>query len=127
MIAPPDFETYLARAGATAAAAPRSKGGSSSNGAAAWPPSLFVHMPRDKGMATKVADCLAALRRRGIPAGEVRVPPRPVTPLYFSFLSPRVVSAHLSVELHARLQRDGLLLPDRGAGSSSGLLAGGRG
>ena len=50
----------------------------------AYPPTLFVHMPRDGRTAGLVAAALDALAKAGAPAAEIRVDPRPVTAAWLS-------------------------------------------
>jgi dienelactone hydrolase len=44
-----------------------------------WPPTLFVHMPRDADTAAGVRDAIDALHHVGATAAEVRCLPRPLT------------------------------------------------
>ncbi|EFJ51724.1 hypothetical protein VOLCADRAFT_103362 [Volvox carteri f. nagariensis] len=52
------------------------------NQSAAWPPTLFVHMPRDAALAELVARNLEELREGGVRTREIQVRPQPLTPLY---------------------------------------------
>jgi hypothetical protein len=75
---------------------------------ATFPPSRWVHMPRDAAMASFVASALTALQSAEQTAEEARVAPQRVTP---DFLALRVASidANASAAVAAALQAAGLL------------------
>ncbi len=95
---PPDMLTAPLPDGAGA--------GASSN--AAYPPSLWVHMPRDGRIASVVRADVDALRQAGAVAEEIRIEPQAVTP---TFLSDRVrgVSPDASAAAREALRAAGLL------------------
>ncbi|KAG2425049.1 hypothetical protein HYH02_015098 [Chlamydomonas schloesseri] len=74
--------TSSAAATSTAATARGPGPPSSPASHSAWPPTLFVHMPRDTWLGGAVAADVAELRGQGVPVHEVRVLPQPLTPLY---------------------------------------------
>ncbi|KAG2499116.1 hypothetical protein HYH03_002700 [Edaphochlamys debaryana] len=49
-----------------------------------YPPTVFVHMPRDTTTAQVVAKDIDAFRKEGVVVREVRVHPQPLTPLYLA-------------------------------------------
>lgn len=49
-----------------------------------YPPTLFVHMPRDKMTARAVKESIAVLNKHKIPVKEIQVHPSPLTPSYLS-------------------------------------------
>lgn len=73
-----------------------------------YPPSLWVHMPRDAHTAEKVAADVAALRSQGSVAEELEVQPQALTPL---FLASRIrgVSPNSSMAAVQALQDADLL------------------
>jgi hypothetical protein len=75
---------------------------------ASFPPSRWVHMPRDAAMASFVASALTALQSAEQTAEEARVAPQRVTP---DFLASRVpsIDANASAAVAAALQAAGLL------------------
>ncbi|PSC67478.1 aci-reductone dioxygenase [Micractinium conductrix] len=82
-----------------------------------YPPTLFVHMAeREPGWADQIAEALQHCRREGIPADEVEVPPRPVTPRFLQrllLLSAAAAEAAVAALGSAGLlDQDGLLLED---------------
>jgi len=72
-----------------------------------YPPSLWVHMVRDKRMADGVAASLSALQLGGWTTAEVRIEPQPLLP---GTLQERMgVDGETSVRVHAALVSAGLL------------------
>ncbi|CAM6091345.1 unnamed protein product [Calypogeia fissa] len=55
-----------------------------------YPPTLFVHCPRDSKTAEAILIIMDNLRRQGIPADEVPWNPHPITPTWLSQLIPGV-------------------------------------
>ena len=49
-----------------------------------YPPTLFVHMPRDQMTAQAVSDSMVVLNKHKIPTKEIRVDPSPLTTQYLS-------------------------------------------
>eukprot|EP00897_Mesotaenium_endlicherianum_P009758 jgi/Mesen1/8810/ME000053S08216 len=78
---------------------------------ARFPPTLFVHMPRDKKMARRVARSVALLRARGVHAAELPCEALPVTPLFFA---ERIlgVNTTASEKIFGALKLEGLLSAD---------------
>mmetsp|Transcript_34601 Transcript_34601/g.75629 ORF Transcript_34601/g.75629 Transcript_34601/m.75629 type:complete len:583 (-) Transcript_34601:169-1917(-) len=64
-----------------------------------FPPTLFVHMPRDEHTARAVERSVDVLRRYGVVAGEVRVKPRHVHPYLLCNRTAGLVPAHLSARI----------------------------
>ncbi|GLC39963.1 hypothetical protein PLESTB_001632400 [Pleodorina starrii] len=54
------------------------------NQSAPWPPTMFVHMPRDQNLAQLVEANLEELGEGGVRTHEIRVRPQPLTPLYLA-------------------------------------------
>lgn len=54
------------------------------SGGASYPPTVFIHMPRDEDNAAQIVANIAALRDQGVPVAELRVAPRPVTPEFLT-------------------------------------------
>jgi hypothetical protein len=50
---------------------------------APFPPTLFIHMPRDKRTGAGVRRCLRHLNETGVRAAELRAPPIPIHPSFF--------------------------------------------
>ena len=66
---------------------------------AKYPPSLFVHMPKDKGTAMGVQKAVEELRHLQVSASELSCREEPITEHYFSDRIPRM-SKKISEELH---------------------------
>ncbi|KXZ45587.1 hypothetical protein GPECTOR_53g80 [Gonium pectorale] len=60
------------------------QGMGASTGGAPWPPTMFVHMPRDRHLAALVALDLQEMKDAGVPTAEIKVMPQPLTPLYLA-------------------------------------------
>lgn len=87
-------------------------------GGGAYPPTAFVHMPRDADTAARVAEAVGALSEAGTPVAEVQIKPRAVTPEFLAGRSAalrkrggaaRVVRALLKGDMldgHGYQQRD---------------------
>eukprot|EP00191_Tetraselmis_sp_GSL018_P020722 CAMPEP_0177593740 /NCGR_PEP_ID=MMETSP0419_2-20121207/9349_1 /TAXON_ID=582737 /ORGANISM="Tetraselmis sp., Strain GSL018" /LENGTH=379 /DNA_ID=CAMNT_0019084883 /DNA_START=75 /DNA_END=1214 /DNA_ORIENTATION=- len=73
-----------------------------------YPPTLFVHMPRDSRTAARVKHGLSVLHKEKVPAKELRVMPKPLTP---SFLSERITSMpkDTSAAIYAVLREAGTI------------------
>ncbi|KAL6754892.1 hypothetical protein V8C86DRAFT_3138312 [Haematococcus lacustris] len=108
----------------------RGRGGSSSQGAGAggeggrqavFPPTMFVHMPRDVDTAQLVVQDMALLQQQlcvggawlalaqGVAVHEVRVAPQPLTPWRLHQEAPDEISRQLAQRLFTLFQRKGLL------------------
>jgi predicted esterase len=48
-----------------------------------YPPTLFVHMPRDEMTARAVSECRSVLTNHNIPTKEIQIKPSPLTPSFF--------------------------------------------
>lgn len=73
-----------------------------------FPPVLFVHMAqRDPGFAAQVWEALEYCRQQGIPAGEIRVAPRPLTPAFLR--RTQLVDAGEAAAVLAALREIGLI------------------
>lgn len=55
-----------------------------------YPPTAFVHMPRDEINLAVIANNIAALRKAGTPVLEVQIHPRPVTVEFLTARSPLI-------------------------------------
>lgn len=77
-------------------------------GFGSFPPSQWVHMPRDEPMLKYVEAALGGLKAAGLETEEVRVEPRRLTP---DFLAERVegLPAEVSAAVHGALLQAGLL------------------
>jgi hypothetical protein len=73
-----------------------------------FPPTAFVHMPRDPNNLAVIVDDIAALRAAGTPVLDVRILPRPVTAAFLAERSP-LLRPRLAAAAVAALQRDGLV------------------
>eukprot|EP00887_Chlorella_sp_A99_P002410 scaffold10.g2410.t1 len=87
-------------------------------------PVLFIHMPRDTGMAQKVEENMGTLSRLRVNNAQIQVEPRPISETYFATRSP-LISERLSAALHAALAErglldgEGMLTQDPGAANST--------
>ncbi len=73
-----------------------------------FPPTVFIHMPRDEDNAAAVRADVAALRAARVPALEIEVRPRPVTPAWLADRSP-LISLEVATVIVGALRADGLL------------------
>lgn len=82
------------------------------------PPTVFMHMPRDTRIAPVVADDVAVLESRGIPAMEVKVGPQAVTPEFLYEHSQGRIGYEMAVGIVGALRNgkfineEGMLLED---------------
>lgn len=72
------------------------------------PPALYIHMPRDTNMASKVKSNMDALKAANVAVAQIRVDRRSIGSAYFSDLSP-IISPRLSAELKRKMRAMGLL------------------
>ena len=77
-----------------------------------YPPTAFVHMPRDGDTATKVQENLAALRAQGTPAEAIEILPRPVTADWLMSQSPETFSREVAESIIDALQLNGIIHAD---------------
>lgn len=73
-----------------------------------YPPTLFVHMPKDRRRMSLIAEAIKLLKRKGIDVAEVRCPEFPLTP---TFLSDRIpgLDEKTSRKIHVVLKERGIL------------------
>ncbi|GLI63475.1 hypothetical protein VaNZ11_006449 [Volvox africanus] len=76
---------------------------------APWPPTLFVHMPRDANLAQLVAENIQELQDGGVRTREILVQPQPLTPLYLTQRCAPEVDEQTSRELYDTLKAAGYL------------------
>mmetsp|Transcript_11849 Transcript_11849/g.22613 ORF Transcript_11849/g.22613 Transcript_11849/m.22613 type:complete len:397 (-) Transcript_11849:144-1334(-) len=76
-----------------------------------YPPTIFIHMPRDSYTALVVEENVRHLRRMGIPAVALEARPVPVSPNFFSDRIPWVSPAALRIAVEA-LRREKFLDPE---------------
>lgn len=84
-----------------------------------YPPTVFVHMPRDGRTAAGLARDMEALRGAGVAVAEIRIQPRPVTPEFLE--RSRQISAGMAAGVVQALRKAGLLARE-GGGAKEGLL-----
>lgn len=63
-----------------------------------YPPTLFVHMPKDEARKHKIDKYLRVLKQKGIAVGEIKCTEFPITPSYLADRIPGIDSA-MSMEL----------------------------
>lgn len=73
-----------------------------------YPPTLFVHMPRDVATAVKVAAGLVYLQSQGVPAEAIEVLPHPITVEWLTSQAPDI-SSDLAAAILNELESKGLL------------------
>ena len=76
-----------------------------------YPPTLFVHMPRDKHTQAAVQADMQALRAAGVHAAEIEVTPRPVTVDFLSSRAPQI-SRDMAAAIVKVLREGGILGAD---------------
>ncbi|CAM6094393.1 unnamed protein product [Calypogeia fissa] len=75
-----------------------------------YPPTLFVHMPRDKGLAERISEARDLLSEKGVHNDELLCSPLEITDHFFSERIPDV-SRELSEKIVASLHQYGILVP----------------
>ncbi|GAB4820595.1 hypothetical protein N2152v2_007641 [Parachlorella kessleri] len=73
-----------------------------------YPPTLFVHMPRDRHTKVAVEVDIQALRAAGVRAEEIQVTPRAVTADFLSSRAPQI-SSDMAVAIVKVLREGGML------------------
>ena len=82
------------------------------------PPTVFMHMPRDSRIASFVATDVAVLASRNVPAAELEINPRPVTPQFLHQHSQGRITRDMATNITIALRKgkfineEGMLLED---------------
>jgi hypothetical protein len=76
-----------------------------------YPPSQWIHMPRDRILAEQINETVHGLRKAGFRADEIQVDAIPLSPTYFSDRIEKI-SPHLSTQIYDILKKNNFLKLD---------------
>lgn len=82
---------------------------STNNLSLGYPPSIFMHMPRDEDMASRVESNIKMLKDSGVRATQVRRNPVAVTSDYLRSRAPQVFNEQIANDIVVKLAEDGFL------------------
>jgi len=73
-----------------------------------FPPTVFVHMPRDEGNAAVIKSNIDTLRNAGTPVLEIKIHPRPVTAEFLTERSP-LIDEKMAKDIVNAFKKSGIL------------------